>query len=107
MVRFCLFAIALALPAAASARDYGQQGTVFPIIERDLLEQILARLTAMERSGETARLNEDLKRRTLARVERPAPVAGIGRAYEERRWTFDPTITLAADIRGAQGDTHK
>lgn len=104
MVRFCLFAIALALPAAASARDYGQQGTVFPIIERDLLEQIHARLTAMERSGETARLNEDLKRRTLARVERPAPVAGIVRASEERRWTFDPTITLAADIRGAQGE---
>ena len=61
MVRICLFAIALAVPATASARDYGQQGTVFPIIERDLLEQILARLTAMERSGETARLNEDLK----------------------------------------------
>lgn len=104
MVRFCLFAIALAVPATASARDYGQQGAVFPVIERDLLEQIHARLTAMERSGETARLNEDLKRRTLARVERPAPVAGIGRASEERRWTVDPTITLAADIRGARGE---
>ena len=93
----------LLCPAEVLARDYGQRGTVFPVIERDLLEQIHSRLTHMERSGETARLNEDLKRRTIARVGRPDPVAGIVRASEARRWHFDPTITLAADIRGAKG----
>jgi conjugal transfer pilus assembly protein TraW len=40
------------MAAPASARDYGQQGTVFPVIERDLLEQIHARLTP---SGEVRR----------------------------------------------------
>ena len=94
----------LLCPTEALARDYGQRGTVFPVIERDLLEQIHSRLTQMERSGETARLNEDLKRRTIARVNRPDPVAGIVRASEARRWQFDPTITLAADIRGAKGE---
>ena len=94
----------LLCPAPVLARDYGQRGTVFPVIERDLLEQIHSRLTQMERSGETARLNEDLKRRTIARVNRPDPVAGIVRASEARRWQFDPTITLAADIRGAEGE---
>ena len=94
----------LLCPAEVLARDYGQRGTVFPVIERDLLEQIHSRLTQMERSGETARLNEDLKRRTIARVNRPDPVAGIVRASEARRWQFDPTITLAADIRGAKGE---
>ena len=94
----------LLCPAEVLARDYGQLGTVFPVIERDLLEQIHSRLTQMERSGETARLNEDLKRRTIARVNRPDPVAGIVRASEARRWQFDPTITLAADIRGAKGE---
>ena len=94
----------LLCPAPVLARDYGQRGTVFPVIERDLLEQIHSRLTQMERSGETARLNEDLKRRTIARVNRPDPVAGIVRASEARRWHFDPTITLAADIRGAKGE---
>ena len=93
-----------ALPASLQARDYGQRGAVFPVIERDLLEQIHSRLMQMERSGETARLNEDLKRRTIARVNRPDPVAGIVRASEARRWQFDPTITLAADIRGAKGE---
>lgn len=94
----------LLCPAQVLARDYGQRGTVFPVIERDLLEQIHSRLTQMERSGETARLNEDLKRRTIARVKRPDPVAGIVRASEARRWQFDPTITLAADIRGVKGE---
>ena len=94
----------LLCPAEVLVRDYGQRGTVFPVIERDLLEQIHSRLTQMERSGEAARLNEDLKRRTIARVNRPDPVAGIVRASEARRWHFDPTITLAADIRGAKGE---
>ena len=93
-----------AMPTSAGARDYGQRGAVFPLIERDLLEQIHARLKAMEASGETARLNEELKRRTIARVNRPDPVAGLVHASAHRRWTFDPTITLAADIRGARGE---
>ena len=92
------------LPASLQARDYGQRGTVFPVIERDLLEQIHTRLAQMEKSGETARLNQELKRRTIARVNRPDPVAGLVRASETRSWSFDPTITLAADIRGAKGE---
>lgn len=105
MIRLPLvLTIALALPAAAQARDYGQQGAVFPVIERDLLEQIQSRLIAMEKSGETARLNDELKHRTAARVNRPDPVAGIARAIDDRSWSFDPTITLAADIRGAKGE---
>ena len=105
MIRPILFcAAALAIPGAADARDYGQQGTVFPVIERDLLEQIHSRLVSLEKSGETARLNDKLKRQTIARVNRPQAVAGIARASESRRWTFDPTITLGADIRGAKGE---
>ena len=94
----------IALPGSAEARDYGQHGTIFPIIERDLLEQIHSRLKAMEASGETARLNQQLKRRTVARVNRPDPVSGLMRADKSRSWSFDPTITLAADIRGAKGE---
>ncbi|KWV92512.1 type-F conjugative transfer system protein TraW [Erythrobacter sp. AP23] len=93
-----------AFPSGVQARDYGQRGAVFPVIERDLLEQIHSRLAQMEKSGETARLNQELKRRTIVRVNRPDPVAGLIRAHESRSWQFDPTITLAADIRGAKGE---
>ena len=35
---------------------------------------------------------------------RGAEVAGVIRASASRQWAFDPTITLAADIRGAKGE---
>ena len=101
----CATALALVVAAQASARDYGQQGAVWPVIEPDLLAQIHARLASLEASGETARLNERLKQRTIARVNRPAPVAGITAATSVRRWTFDPTITLIADIKDDKGRT--
>ena len=96
--------LALLFATEAQARDYGQHGAVFPIVENDLLEQIRTRLAAMEKSGETARFNDELRRRTIARVNRPAPVAGLARAEAARRWTIDPTVTLGADIRGAKGE---
>ena len=104
MKRALLVTVALFIAVPAKARDYGQQGAVFPVIERDLLEQIHTRLTAMEKSGETERLNQELKRRTAARVNRPEPVVGLVRANAARRWSFDPTITLETDIRGAKGE---
>lgn len=87
----------------ASARDYGQQGTVWSIAEPDLLQQIHARLMQLERTGETARLNEELKRRTVARVNRPVPVAGLVQANANRSWMFDPTITVERDIADDKG----
>ena len=85
------------------ARDYGQQGAVWPIVEPDLLAQIRARLTHLEKTGETERLNEELKRRTIARVNRPEPVAGIGSASATRSWRFDPTITVERNIADDKG----
>ena len=54
-------ALCLAGSVPAAARDYGQHGTLWPVIEPDLLTQIEARLTHLEKTGETARLNEQLK----------------------------------------------
>ena len=101
----CATALALLVASSANARDYGQHGAVWPVIEPDLLAQIHARLLQLEKTGETARLNEQLKRRTIARVNRPAPVAGIAPASAVRRWNFDPTITVDTDIRDDKGRT--
>lgn len=101
LIAFCISCMVGAVPAAA--RDYGQQGTVWPVIEPDLLQQIHARLQHLETTGETARLNEELKRRTIARVNRPVPVAGITSASETRSWRFDPTITVERDLADDKG----
>ncbi|VVT10086.1 Protein TraW [Sphingomonas sp. EC-HK361] len=94
---------ALLLAAPAAAHDYGQQGAVFPVIEADLLSVIQQRLTTMQASGAIDRANRQLAERTAARVRRPAPVPGIAPATEERRWTFDPTITVREDLRDGRG----
>ncbi len=92
---------ALTLPALA--RDYGTAGALFPVSEPDLLETIRARLMTLEKTGETRRLNEELKQRTIAKVNRPPPVEGLTRAAAARSWLFDPTITLGEDITDDKG----
>ena len=98
-----LLAAGVGMATPALARDYGQQGAVWPVVEPDLLAQIHARLAHLEKTGETARLNEELKRRTIARVNRPEPVAGLGAATAGRSWRFDPTITVDRDIADEKG----
>jgi conjugal transfer pilus assembly protein TraW len=98
-----LLAAGVGMATPALSRDYGQQGAVWSVVEPDLLGQIHARLAHLEKTGETARLNEELKRRTIARVNRPEPVAGVGSAAATRSWRFDPTITVDRDIADDKG----
>lgn len=95
--------LALTPGGTALARDYGQQGEVFPVIEVDLLKAIAARLKGMSASGEMARLQEDLKQRTIARVKRPVPVAGLSPAVAPRTFTYDPSIVFDHDVTNARG----
>ena len=97
-IRYLPLLVTVLLSSPSLARDYGQQGTHFPIIEPDLLEQIQSRLQTMDKNGDIDRLNQKLKARTIARVNRPKPVAGLVRATKAATRLFDPTITLQADI---------
>ncbi len=95
--------IAAAAPFPVAARDYGQLGTVYPVMEPDFLSVIEQRLKAAEASGRIAAMQKKLVARTKARVMRPKPVAGIMRAVKARSWAYDPTITIAQDIRDDRG----
>lgn len=92
----CLAVVLISMPL--QARDYGQQGAVYPVAEADLLEAIRSKLGRLEQSGETARMKAELRRRTIARVNRPVPVEGVGAAGNLRTWRFDPTIAVERDI---------
>lgn len=93
--------VVAALPA--TAKDYGQAGAVFPVVEPDLLLLIRDRLEGLQTSGKLDALNRRLAARTRARVERPSPVPGLVRATTSRRWTYDPTITVGDDVRDQTG----
>ena len=93
----------VACVASASAKDLGVRGTTWPVAEPDLLAQIEARLIEMERSGELARLEDEARDGARRKLEEPDPAPGIAPAREERSRLWDPAITVARDIRTADG----
>jgi conjugal transfer pilus assembly protein TraW len=100
-----LIAIAsIVVPERIEARDYGQAGQVFPVIEPDLLATIEARLRRAEASGELARTNAMFAKRVEAKVRRPNPVMGISPAIAARAWNYDPSVTLQRDIQDQKGN---
>ncbi len=95
--------LAAALPGYGSAKDLGVRGATWPVAEPDLLAQIEARLLEMERSGALARLEDEARANARRKLEEPDPAPGIAPAREERSRLFDPAITVARDIRTADG----
>ena len=102
-VRAAAMVLAAALAAPAHAKDLGVRGATWRVGEPDLLAQIEARLTDMQRSGALARLEAEARERARRRLEEPEPVPGIAPAREERSRLFDPAVTVARDIRTADG----
>jgi len=102
LAAFLLLAVAGIL-STASAKDLGVRGATWPVAEPDLLAQIEARLVEMERSGALARLEDEARANARRKLEEPGSVPGIAPAREERSRLWDPTITVARDIRAADG----
>jgi conjugal transfer pilus assembly protein TraW len=106
-LRACLTLIAAglaALPVAAQARDYGQQGAVFGIAEQDLLRTIETRLKTLQANGGIERMNQLFAARSEAKIRRPDPVPGIGPALRERTWDYDPAVVIDHDVSDLKGN---
>jgi conjugal transfer pilus assembly protein TraW len=78
-------------------------GPLYPIAEPDMLEQIEARLRAMERSGELQRLMREGQERGVRSAQYPKPVDGVGRAMANRSYTFDPSVRVPRDVTDDNG----
>jgi conjugal transfer pilus assembly protein TraW len=91
-------------PMMASARDFGSFGPTWSIAEPDLLAVIKARLEAARQNGKLNAMNQRFVEAAQASVRRPHAVAGITPATSDRRWSFDPRVTLSQDIRDARGN---
>ena len=91
------------LAVQAWAKNLGVRGATWSIAELDLLMQIETRLHDMQRSGEMARIEAEVRSRARSRLEEPEPVPGIAPAQEYRTRLFDPAIVVAQDIHGPDG----
>ncbi len=93
----------LAAPGDAVARDLGTVGPVYPIAEPDMVEAIKDRLREKEASGELAQIEAEGKRRVMASIQTPAPVAGLRRAQVARTWHFDPSVKFDEAVLDDKG----
>lgn len=99
-----LSVLTLSFAVHVQARDFGQMGDTFPIIEQDLLATIEARLKNLESSGKLAALEAQMREQAVASVRRPKPVAGISAATRKRAWLFDPSTIVENDITDTKGN---
>jgi conjugal transfer pilus assembly protein TraW len=98
-----VFAMMMAT-VTADAKDLGTWGRVFEPAEQDMLVFIQNRLKAMEENGEMERFKSEAIERVKRNAVRPTPVAGLSPATEYRRFSYDPTFTVAETITDMQGN---
>jgi len=92
----------LALPAGAG--HLGVYGNTWEIAEPDMLDALMAKLKAMQKSGKLKQFEDMAKRQTLATIENPLPVPGIATARKSRKWTFDPSIRIQETAKDHLGN---
>lgn len=100
MVR--VLGIFLLLLGAIQAKDFGVQGTTYPVSEESLLEHIKRQLATIPEA--TLRMKQlEVQERVKQSVWNPTTVQGLHKARDFRRYTYDPSITLDKDIVDHQG----
>lgn len=92
-----------ALPIALHAKDFGINGTVYPIDEQDPLILLQRKLKSMEESGELRRHHIEIQRKAQFAIEHPTPVKEITKATENHIFYYDPTYTVLEDLKDHTG----
>ena len=88
--------------SSVQAEDLGQVGRSWPVAERDMAEELIARLHEKERSGELKKLHEGMRERAKASVRAPRSL-GLPRVVKPRSFLFDPSITVPYHLSDAEG----
>ncbi len=92
----------LAMPV--SAGHLGIYGNTWEIAEPDMLDALMAKLKAMEKTGKLKQLEQEARRRSLATIENPRPIPGIATARQSRKWTFDPSVRVQETVKDHLGN---
>jgi conjugal transfer pilus assembly protein TraW len=81
----------------------GVHDKTYPIGEQDLVQVIEGKLSTMQKNGKFSELEKTVKARAQAATERPVPVAGVSKTVTERKFFFNPSITVAENLYDHQG----
>lgn len=98
-----LVAVATCCALSAQAANLGTIGPTYPVLEKNLLDVIMARLRAKEASGELRHHEQEARDRAAYAVNNPKPVDGLRRAQVARTSYFDPSFTLQSNVVDSKG----
>ncbi len=103
MKQVILFLMLLVTLAPAFADDLGVVGPIYDITERDLIDVIKGKLTAMQKSGEIAKYQNDYKNKVISQIEHPKPIPGISATETASVHYYDPSMVTERNITDATG----
>lgn len=90
------------------AKDLGTFGEMFPIAETNLVEAIQSKLAKLEQDGSLKNYQAQVQSKVEAKLKRPTAVSGVVHTKKPKTFTFDPSITVTADLKDHKGNVfHK
>ena len=101
MMRYLIALAIFVIAVAASAAE--QIGPIYPIVEPDMLQEIMRVLREKEKSGELAKMQKEAIERSKRSAEEPKPVEGVTRTTRARTFYWDPSVTAPKTITDPQG----
>lgn len=84
------------------AKDLGTWGHTYAIEEQDFLDYLRSKILAISQNEMMSKLQQ-FKDQIVDVANEPAAVKGLREASQYRCYYFDPTMTLADDVRDAEG----
>lgn len=96
------------LTSILTAKDLGIYGELFSIAEKNLVEVIQSKLAKLEQDGSLKTYQAQVQNKVQARLKRPTAVLSVVHTLQPRVFTFDPSITVTADLKDHKGQVfHK
>lgn len=88
------------------AKDLGEFGETFPILEEDLLKVIMSKLNELNQTGALKQHQEYMQNKIKQRIKEPV-ANNLPETVKPREFYYDPTITVQEDLKDNNGQFFK
>ena len=104
MIRFLLILFSInTIYAASQIKDLGVFGTVFPVIEKNIMQVLMEKLQSEQGRQVLSDFETSLKTMRDKAEFVPQPVAGLTSTVEPKSYLFNPGLSLNHDLTDHEG----
>lgn len=94
----------LTLSVSVAAKDLGNYGQTYNIIEIDMIEWLKHKFAVLQEKGVVDKVQKDFVKETKKRAITPKPVKGLTTTSKPLAFFVDPTETTTKNLYKANGD---